>query len=144
LAPGRSDSGRAVDVYYAEALFGNGQYALAGTEYARAAYGFPADTSKAVLAAEQKAAQNAIVAYDSALGANKTDRALQESRFSVVNRYAERYPRTDIGKRALIEEGRRASEAGRWDVMASASRRRSRPSRFATVVLPKRGGPPIK
>ena len=32
------------------------------------------------------------------------------------------YPRTDVAKRALIEEGRRASESGRWNVMASAFR----------------------
>jgi len=117
-----SDSARSVDDYYAEALFGNGQYAQAGAEYARAAYGFPADTSKAVSATQQRAAQNAIVAFDSALGSNKTDRALQDSLFSAVNRYATRYPRTEVAKRALIEEGRRASEAGRWDVMAAAFR----------------------
>ena len=42
--------------------------------------------------------------------------------FSVINAYAEHYPHTDVAKRALIEEGRRASEPGRWDVMASAFR----------------------
>ncbi len=73
-------------------------------------------------ASEQRAAQNAIVAYDSALSAHKTDRSLQDSLFSVINAYAEHYPRTDVAKRALIEEGRRASESGRWDVMASAFR----------------------
>ncbi len=119
---GASDSARAVDNLYAEALFGDGQYARAGAEYARTAYLFPADTSKAVTASEQRAAQNAIVAYDSALSAHKTDRSLQDSLFSVISAYAEHYPRTEVAKRALIEEGRRASESGRWDVMASAFR----------------------
>jgi TolA-binding protein len=119
---GASDSARSVDDYYAEALFGNGQYAQAGAEYARAAYGFPADTNKTVIAAQQRAAQNAIVAFDSALGSNKADHALQDSLFSAVNRYAARYPRTEVAKHALIEEGRRASEASRWDVMAAAFR----------------------
>ncbi len=119
---GASDSARAVDNLYAEALFGDGQYARAGAEYARTAYGFAADTSKAVTVSEQRAAQNAIVAYDSALSARKADRSLQDSLFSVINAYAEHYPHTDVAKRALIEEGRRASESGRWDVMASAFR----------------------
>ena len=38
---GASDSARAVDNFYAEALFGDGQYARAGAEYARTAYAIP-------------------------------------------------------------------------------------------------------
>ena len=119
---GASDSARSVDNFYAEALFGDGQYARAGAEYARTAYAFTGDTNQAVVATEQRAGQNAIVAYDSALSQSKSDRALQDSLFSVINAYATHYPHTDVAKRALIEEGRRASQAGRWDVMASAFR----------------------
>ena len=122
---GTTDSARAVDTYYAEALFGAGDYVHAGAEYVRAAYAYPGDTSKVAGAAEQQAAQNAIVAYDSALNANKSDRTVQDSLFSAVNQYADHYPHTEVAKRALIEEGRRASEAGRWDVMVSAFRQYS-------------------
>ncbi len=122
---GGADSARAVDTYYAEALFGAGDYARAGAEYVRSAYGYPGDTSKVAAVAEQQSAQNAIVAYDSALNANKNDRTVQDSLFSAVNQFADHYPHTEIAKRALIEEGRRASEAGRWDVMVSAFRQYS-------------------
>ncbi len=50
---GASDSARAVDNFYAEALFGDGQYARAGAEYARTAYAFTGDTNQAVVATEQ-------------------------------------------------------------------------------------------
>jgi cellulose synthase operon protein C len=122
---GGADSARAVDTYYAEALFGASDYARAGAEYVRSAYGYPGDTTKAAAAAEQQSAQNAIVAYDSAVNANKNDRTVQDSLFSAVNQFADHYPHTEIAKRALIEEGRRASEAGRWDVMVSAFRQYS-------------------
>ena len=122
---GGADSARAVDTYYAEALFGAGDYARAGAEYVRSAYAYPGDTTKTAAVAEQQSAQNAIVAYDSALNANKTDRTVQDSLFSAVNQFADHYPHTDVAKRALIEEGRRASEAGRWDVMVSAFRQYS-------------------
>jgi TolA-binding protein len=103
-------------------LFGNGQYAAAGAQYAKAAYGYPSDTGQSVVVAEQRAAQNAVVAYDSALGADKNNRVLQDSLFLMVNQYVERYPHTEVAKRALIEEGRRASAVGRWDVMATSFR----------------------
>ncbi len=119
---GTSDSARAVETYYAEALFGTGDYGRAGAEYERAAYGFPGDSARGAAAAEQRAAQNAIVAYDSALAAHAGDRTLQDSLFSAITQYAARYPGSDVAKRALIEEGRRASEAGRWAVMAAAFR----------------------
>ena len=122
---GGADSARAVDTYYAEALFGASDYARAGAEYVRSAYGYPGDTTKAAAVSEQQSAQNAIVAYDSALNASKNDRTVQDSLFSAVNQFADHYPHTEIAKRALIEEGRRASEAGRWDVMVSAFRQYS-------------------
>ena len=122
---GGADSARAVDTYYAEALFGASDYARAGAEYVRSAYGYPGDTTKAAAVSEQQSAQNAIVAYDSALNASRNDRTVQDSLFSAVNQFADHYPHTEIAKRALIEEGRRASEAGRWDVMVSAFRQYS-------------------
>ena len=118
-----ADSARAVNVYHAEALFGQGEFARAGAAYARAAYGTPAaagDTAAARLA--QAAGQNAIVAFDSALVHNRTDRAAQDSLFSAVDRFAAAYPQSDVAKRALISKGRRASESQRWDVMAETFR----------------------
>ena len=114
-----SDSARGINVYYAEALLGQGQFAQAGAQYSRAAYGYPAatgDTAAARLA--QAAGQNAIVAFDSALVRNRTDRAMQDSLFAVTDRFVAAYPQTDVAKKALISKGRRASETQRWDVMA--------------------------
>ncbi|HET7457137.1 MAG TPA: tetratricopeptide repeat protein [Gemmatimonadaceae bacterium] len=116
-----SDSARAVNGYYAEALFGTGDYARAGAEYSRAAYGYPASDS-ASRRAQQAAGQNAIVAFDSALVRNKTDRAAQDSLFAVVDKYVATFPETDVAKKALIQKGRRASESQRWDVMAATFR----------------------
>ena len=116
-----SDSARAVNGYYAEALFGTGDYARAGAEYSRAAYGYPASDS-ASRKAQQAAGQNAIVAFDSALVRNKSDRGAQDSLFAVVDKYVATFPETDVAKKALIQKGRRASESQRWDVMAATFR----------------------
>lgn len=109
----QSDSAQRVSLLYGEALFGQGNYAEAGTQYARAAYESPRDTTLA-----QRAGQNAIVAFDSALARNKNDRAAQDAMFSAVDRYVAAFPETDLAKRALIQKGKRASESQRWDVMA--------------------------
>jgi TolA-binding protein len=109
----QSDSAQRVALLYGEALFGQGNYAEAGTQYARAAYDSPRDTALA-----QRAGQNAIVAFDSALARNKNDRAAQDAMFSAVDRYVAAFPETDLAKRALIQKGKRASESQRWDVMA--------------------------
>jgi TolA-binding protein len=112
----QADSAPRVSLLYGEALFGQGNYAEAGTQYARAAYEYPQrDTALA-----QRAGQNAIVAFDSALVRNKNDRAAQDSMFSAVDRYVAAFPQTDLAKRALIQKGKRASESQRWDVMAEA------------------------
>ncbi len=120
---GTSDSARTMNTYLAEALFGAGEYARAGAEYTRAATAYAVDTANpTVRQQEQVAAQNAIVAYDSALVHVPKDTVAQDSLFAAVNRYAERYPHTDLTKRALVEEGHRASEAGRWNVVARTFR----------------------
>jgi TolA-binding protein len=113
----KGDSTRVVNLYYAEALFGQGDYAGAGAQYARAAYGYAGTDSVA-----QEAGRNAIVAFDSALVRNKSDRALQDSLFKAVDQFVAAYPNTDLAKKALIEKGRRASETQRWDVMAETFR----------------------
>ena len=113
----QSDSARLVNTYYAEALFGQGNYSAAGAEYNRAAYGYAGRDSLA-----QSAGQNAIVAFDSALARNKTDRAAQDSLFATVDRFVEAFPQTPVAKQALIQKGRRASETERWDVMAQTFR----------------------
>lgn len=114
---GNADSARLVNTYYAEALFGQGNYASAGSQYSRAAYGYPGRDSLA-----QAAGQNAIVAFDSALARSKTDRAAQDSMFAAVDRFVEAFPQTPTAKQALIQKGRRASEAQRWDVMVATFR----------------------
>jgi TolA-binding protein len=111
---GQADSAQRVALLYGEALFGQQNYAEAGVQYSRAAYAYPPrDTALA-----QRAGQNAIVAFDSALVRNKNDRAAQDSMFAVVDRYVAAFPQTDLAKRALIQKGKRASESQRWDVMA--------------------------
>ena len=114
---GRSDSARVSNLYLAEALFGQGDYAAAGAEYSRTAFGYQGADSIG-----QEAGRNAIVAFDSALVRNKSDRAAQDSLFAVVDRYVSAFPNTDLAKKALIEKGRRASETQRWDVMAATFR----------------------
>jgi TolA-binding protein len=110
----QSDSAQRVALLYGEALFGQGNYAEAGTQYARAAYEY----AQRDTALTQRAGQNAIVAFDSALVRNKDDRAAQDAMFSAVDRYVAAFPQTDLAKRALIQKGKRASESQRWDVMA--------------------------
>ena len=113
-----SDSAQAVSLYHGEALFGQGNYMAAGTEFSRAAFGYSSGDAKL----GQTAGQNAIVAFDSAVARTKTDRAAQDSLFAVVDRYVAAYPETDVAKKALIQKGRRASESERWDVMAQTFR----------------------
>jgi TolA-binding protein len=114
---GRADSAQTASMLYGEALFGSGSYARAGSAYTLAAYGPGGDKELA-----SRAGQNAIVAFDSAVVRNKGDRALQDSLFSAVDRYVETFPQGPAAKTALIEKGKRASDAGRWDVVASTFR----------------------
>ena len=110
----KSDSAQAVDLLYGEALFAEGDYFKAGTEYSRAAYAYTTDPKLSA-----QAGQDAIVAFDSATVRAKGDRAAQDSLFAVVDRYVAAFPTTDVAHHALIEKGKRASEAQRWDVMAA-------------------------
>ena len=110
----QADSAQRASLLYGEALFGQGNYAEAGTQYARAAYEY----SQRDTALAQRAGQNAIVAFDSALVRNKNDRGAQDAMFSAVDRYVAAFPETELAKRALIQKGKRASESQRWDVMA--------------------------
>ena len=114
----RPDSAQAVNFLFGEALFGQGEYLRAGTEYSRAAYGYPNGDQRV----SAQAGQNAIVAFDSALVRARTDSAAQDSLFAAVDRYVAAFPNTDIARRALIQKGRRASESQRWDVMAATFR----------------------
>lgn len=114
---GAADSAQRASMLYGEALFGSAEYARAGSAYTLAAYGQGADRELAA-----RAGQNAIVAFDSAVVRNKGDRALQDSLFAAVDRYVETFPQGPAAKTALIEKGRRASDAGRWDVVASTFR----------------------
>ncbi len=117
----KSDSARAVTTYLAEALFGQGNYAEAGTAFSRAAYGVDKGDSASARLSED-AGRSAVVAFDSALVRNRTDRAAQDSLFASVDRFVAAHPQSDVAKKALIEKGRRASESERWDVMAQAFR----------------------
>ena len=114
----KSDSAQIVNRYLGEALFGSGDYMAAGSEFSKAAFAY--SNGNAQLA--QDAGRNAIVAFDSALVRNKSDRAAQDSLFTVVDRFVAAFPQTDVAKKALIEKGRRASETQRWDAMEQAFR----------------------
>ena len=108
----QSDSARAVALYLGEALFGQGDFMRAGSAYTRSAYGY---TERDTLT--RLAAQNAIVAYDSALARNRTDRAAQDSMFSAVYQFVQAFPETPTARTALQQAGRRASQVERWDAM---------------------------
>ena len=112
-----SDSAKVVNTYYAEALFGNGEYLRAGGEFARAAYGYGATDSLSLAAG-----RNAIVAFDSALARAPAERAAQDSLFAAVDRFVEAFPEGDMARVALRQKARRASEAQRWDVLAQTFR----------------------
>jgi len=114
----KSDSAQIVNRYLAESLFGAGDYMRAGAEFSKAAFNYGNGNQQLA----QEAGRNAIVAFDSALVRNKTDRAAQDSLFAVVDRYVAAFPQTDVAKKALIEKGRRASETQRWDAMEQAFR----------------------
>ena len=114
----KSDSAQIVNRYLGEALFGAGDYAHAGAEFSKAAFSYGNGNQELA----QEAGRNAIVAFDSALVRNKSDRAAQDSLFTVVDRFVAAFPQTDIAKKALIEKGRRASETQRWDAMEQAFR----------------------
>jgi TolA-binding protein len=121
-----ADSAQAVNLLYAEALFGQGEFMRAGAEYSRAAYGRSAPTPAAgatdTVNVAQRAGQNAIVAFDSAFVRDSTNQAVQDSLFTSVDRFVRAFPQTEQAKRALIQKGRRASQAKRWDVMAETFR----------------------
>ena len=117
-----SDSAQVAATYLAEAHFGQGDFMGAGSAYSRAAYGFGAKTDSAGMKASEGAGRNAIVAFDSALVRNKTDRAAQDSLFAAVDRFANAFPQSEVAKKALISKAKRASETQRWDVMAETFR----------------------
>jgi tetratricopeptide (TPR) repeat protein len=119
---GTADSAGVMTRYYAEALFGAGDYAAAAAQYTRAALATADAGTPELREAARVAAQNAIVAYDSALARDSSDRGTQDSLFAAVDRYAARYPASDVARHALVEKGRRASQAGRWDVVAATFR----------------------
>lgn len=108
-----ADSAKVASLYYAEALFGQGNYSEAGAQYSRAAYDYN-DTSKVAF----DAGRSAIVAFDSALARAKTDRTAQDALFASIDKFASTYPQNDLAKKALIQKGRRASETQRWEVMS--------------------------
>ena len=113
----QADSAQQVNTYYAVALQGQGDFAGAGAQFARSAFDYP--NGNPTLATE--AGRNAIVAYDSALARNKGDRATQDAFFAAVDRFvANATP--DLAKQALIQKGRRASEAERWEVLEQTFR----------------------
>ena len=127
-----ADSAQVVNLLYAEALFGQGEFLRAGAEYSRAAYGrgaaaAPAPAATPAAAGDtaniaQRAGQNAIVAFDSAFVRDSMNTAVQDSLFTAVDRFVRAFPQTPAAKQALIQKGRRASQAKRWDVIAETFR----------------------
>ncbi len=114
---GGADSAQTASMLYGEALFGSAEYARAGSAYTLAAYGPGSDEELAA-----RAGQNAIVAFDSAVVRARGDAALLDSLFSAVDRYVESFPQGPAAKTGLIEKGKRASDAERWDVVAATFR----------------------
>jgi cellulose synthase operon protein C len=112
-----SDSLQVASFLHGEALFGAGDYAAAGRAYSSAAYRYPGVPRTAA-----QGGQNAIVAFDSALVRSPQDRAAQDSLFGAVDRYVATFADQAVMRNALIQKGRRASEAERWDVMAESFR----------------------
>jgi len=115
----KSDSAQVVNTYLAEALFNSGDYVRAGTEYSRTAYAYPRDSTGAVA---ERAGRSAIVAFDSALAKNPRDVAAQDSLFGAVDRFVARFPSSDVSRTALMQKGRRALEAQRWNVVDTTFR----------------------
>jgi TolA-binding protein len=113
-----SDSAQQMAFYEGEALFGAGDYASAGSAYTLAAYNYKGKDPKIA----DKAGQDAIVAYDSATVRGKGDKATQDSLFAAVDRYVAAFSDSPIAKTALIQKGKRASEAKRWDVVEATFR----------------------
>jgi len=107
-----ADSAPRMNVLYAEALFGAGNFTAAGAEYSRASQ--RGDTTMAAAAR-----RNAIVALDSAFARAPGDRAVQDSLFAASDRFAAQASDADA-RQAIISKGRHASEAGRWEVMAQS------------------------
>ncbi len=106
----QADSAPRMHMLYAEALFGAGDFARAGAEYTRAS--LRGDTTMAAAAR-----RNAVVALDSAFVRASADRAVQDSLFAASDRFAASAADADA-RQAVISKGKRASEAGRWEVMA--------------------------
>lgn len=108
----RADSAPQMHMLYAEALFGAGDFVRAGAEYSRAS--LRGDTTMAAAAR-----RNAIVALDSAFVRASGDRSVQDSLFAASDRFGAQATDADA-RQAMISKGKRASEAGRWDVMAQS------------------------
>ena len=113
-----ADSSQQMAFYNGEANFGAGNYVAAGEAYTLAAFALKTNDPKLA----QKAGQDAIASYDSATVRGKGDAATQDSLFAAVDRYANAFPDNPLAKTALIEKGKRASEAKRWDVVEATFR----------------------
>ncbi|MGH7665204.1 MAG: tetratricopeptide repeat protein [Gemmatimonadaceae bacterium] len=112
-----SDSAKAVNTYYAEALFGQKEFMRAGSQFSRAAFGYGAPDSLG-----RTAGLSAIVAFDSALARMPADPAAQDSLFAAVDQFVQAFPNAEQSKVALKQKARRASETERWGVLAETFR----------------------
>ncbi|MBI3568643.1 MAG: tetratricopeptide repeat protein [Gemmatimonadetes bacterium] len=123
----KSDSAQRVSAFEGDALFAAGDYANAGSSFNRTATKWTTDPTLAA-----NARRNAIVAFDSALAVEARRpaageapavratraRALQDSLFAATARFVAQSSDADA-RGALIAQGRRAAEGGRWDVVAT-------------------------
>src|SRR4029450_7948645 len=114
----------------------------AGAEYSRTAYAYPRDSTGAVA---ERAGRNAIVAFDSAVARNPRDVAAQDSLFASVDRFVARFPASDVSRTALMQKGRRALQAQRWDVVETTFRSYAQryPNDSLTPNAQKVGGAPL-
>jgi tetratricopeptide (TPR) repeat protein len=118
-----SDSAQRVSALEADARFGAKDWFGAGAAYSRTATRWTSDA--ALMSAARR---NSMIAFDSALVDERRQiardsavmRAKEDSLFAATERFvAVMGPTSDDSRQALIVMGRRASEASRWDVVAT-------------------------
>jgi len=130
----RADSAQRVSALEAEALFSAGEWLRAGAAFNRTALQWRSDSALGALAR-----RNAIVAFDSALAAERRAappagpaaiagpaapsrtaqlRSVLDSLFAATDRFVVLAPDADA-RSATVAKGRRAAEGERWEVVAT-------------------------
>jgi tetratricopeptide (TPR) repeat protein len=118
-----SDSAQRVSALEGDARFGARDWFASGNAYSRTATKWTRDSSVAAAAR-----RNALIAFDSALVNERKNtvrdtavlRAIEDSLFAATERFvANSGQSSDDSRQALVVMGRRASEAARWETVAT-------------------------